>query len=260
MNCKRYRDWITDAAAGGLQEGRRRELENHTRECGACRQEFQRVRTLLKAIDLAVTAQATGEPSPRLMEQVRQRIREQASVAPSWSAWDARWVQAVACAAVLIVAASLWSLWPRTATPRESAANSATPPSAQADRPTAVSGAAPPAVAPQRNEPAAALAPHIHKLRGRGIERRAEVPEVIVQPGQMKAVMLFVRVMNSQQANAAKLLADLKAADRPIEIQPLEIKPLVIVPLETPKLADDKSSESTPDGGDKRFIASEKSR
>ncbi|MGH9865734.1 MAG: hypothetical protein ACRD4H_10005, partial [Candidatus Acidiferrales bacterium] len=73
--------------------------------------------------------------------------------------------------------------------------------------------------------------------------------------GQMEAVMLFAQVMNSRQVDGAKLLADLKAAD-----QPLEIKPLVIAPLETPKLADDKSSESTPDGEDKRFIASGKSR
>jgi anti-sigma factor RsiW len=52
MSCERYQSWMTDAAADELQENRRTELENHVRECSACRQELQRVRTLMDAIDL----------------------------------------------------------------------------------------------------------------------------------------------------------------------------------------------------------------
>jgi hypothetical protein len=252
---------MTDAAADELPEKRRAELETHARECGACRQEFQRVRTLLKAIDLAVTAQATGELSPRLIEHVRQRIREEASVAP-W--WNARWIPAVACAAVLIVAASVWTLWPRNATPRDLTASSAPPSPLQAVRPAAVAASAQPKVTPEPRGSMVALARPVRKLNARRIERQSavhevpeapEVPEVIVQPGQMEAVMQFAQALNSHQIDGAKLLADLKAAD-----QPLEIKPLVIAPLETPKLANDKSTEGPADSGERQFVNSEQSR
>lgn len=252
MSCERYRDWMTDAA--GLQEGRRGELENHTRECAACRQEIQRVRTLMEAIDLGITAQAAGEPSARLMEQVRQRIRDEAPIA-SW--WNARWVLAVACAAVLIVAASVWTLWPRNATPRDLTASSAPPSPLQAVRPAAVAASAQPKVTPEPRGSMVALARPVRKTNARRIERQSavhevpevpEVPEVIVEPGQMEAVMRFAQELNSGQIDSAKLLADLKAADQPLKIKPLE----------TPELAGDKSKGSSE--GSKNFVGSGESR
>lgn len=248
MSCERYRDWTTDAAADELQESRRSELENHARECAACRQEFQRVRKLLAAIDLGVTAQMAVEPSPRLMEQVRQRIRDEASVTP-W--WNARWVPAVACAAVLIVAASLWTLWPRTATRHDLTASSASHSPAQAVRPAAVLTGTPKITA-ERHEPMVALAHPARKLNARRIERQPrapEMPEVIVQPGQMEAVVQFAQELNSGQIDGAKLLADLKAADQPLKIKPLE----------TPELAGDKSNGAS-EGGSKNFVDSKDSR
>jgi len=250
MNCERYRDWMTSAAADELPENRRIELEDHVRECAACRQEFQRVRTLLEAIDLAVTAQAAAEPAPRFMEQVRQRIREEASVAP-W--WNARWVPAVACAAVLIVAASIWTLWPRTGARHDVTASSAPPSPVQAVRPAAVATAADPKITPERRGPMVALARPARKLNARRIERQRaapEVPEVIVQPGQMEAVMRFAQELNSGQIDGAKLLADLKAADQPLKIKPLK----------TPELADDKASGTSEVGTERNFVRSKDSR
>lgn len=249
MSCERYRSWMTDAAADELPENRRTELENHARECAACRQEFQRVRTLLAAIDLGVTAQAAAAPSPRLMERVRQRIHDEASVAP-W--WNARWVPAVACAAVLIVAASVWTLWPRTDARHELTASSAPPSQAQAVRPATVLTAKP-KITPQRRGPMVALARSAHKLSARRIERHPsapEIPEVIVQPGQMEAVMRFAQMLNSGQIDGAKLLADLKAADQPLKIKPLE----------TPELADGKASGTSAGRSEKNFVRSKDSR
>ena len=254
MNCERYRGWMTDAAADELAENRRTELENHARECAACRQEFQRVRTLLAAINLAVTAQSAVEPSPRLMEQVRQRVRDEAAVAP-W--WNARWVPALACAAVLIVAASLWALWPRTDARHELTASSAAPSPVQAVRPTAAATTAKPKITPERRgsmvSSMVALARPTRKLNARRIDRQLrvpEVPEVIVQPGQMEAVMQFAQMLNSGQIDGAKLLADLKAADQPLEIKPLK----------TPELAGDKSSGASEGGSEKNFVGSKDSR
>lgn len=249
MNCERYRSWMTDAAADELPENRRTELENHARECAACRQELQRVRALLAAINLGVTAQAAAEPSPRLMEQLRQRIRDEASVV-SW--WNARWVPALACAAVLIVAASVWTLWPRTGARHEMTASSVAPSPVQAVRPTAVKTTAKPKITPERRGSMVALARPAPRLNARRIKRHPsapEIPEVIVQPGQMEAVMRFAQALNSGQIDGAKLLADLKAADQPLEIKPLE----------TPELAGDKSSGAS-EGGSKNFVRSADSR
>lgn len=254
MNCKRYQDWMTEAAADELPENRRMELESHARECAACCQELQRVRTLLAAIDLGVAAQAAAEPSPRFMEEVRRRIRDEAPVAP-W--WNARWVPAVACAAVLIVAASVWTLWQRTGARHELTASSAPPSAVQAVRPTAAVATAKPRITPERHGSMVALSRPARKLSARRIERRSrvrEVPEVIVQPGQMEAVMQFARMLNSGQIDGAKLLADLKAPDKPLEVQPLEIKP-----LEMPELAGDRSN-GTSESGSKNFVRSEDSR
>ncbi|MHB8486216.1 MAG: zf-HC2 domain-containing protein [Candidatus Acidiferrales bacterium] len=250
MNCERYRGWMTDAAADELPGNRRAELENHARECAVCRQELQRVRTLMEAINLGVTAQTAAEPSPRLMEQARQRIRDEAPVAP-W--WNARWVPAVACAAVLIVAASVWTLWPRTAIRHELTASSALPSPVQAVRPAAAAAAAKPKITPERRGSMVALARPARKLNARRVERQSrapEVPEVIVEPGQMKAVMQFAQMLNSGQIDGAKLLADLKAADQPLKIKPLEM----------PELAGDKSSGTSEGGSEKNFVDSRESR
>jgi len=247
MSCERYRDWMASAAADELPENRRRELEEHTRECAACRQEFQRVRTLLAAVDLGVTAQAAAEPSPRFIEHVRQRIRDEAPVAP-W--WNARWVPAVACAAVLIVAASLWTFWPRAGARNELTASSVSPSPAQAVRPAVLT--AKPKISPERHGSVGALARRARKLNARRIERQSrvpDVPEVIVQPGQMEAVMRFAQALNNGQIDGAKLLADLKAADQPLKIKPLE----------TPELAGDKSNGAS-EGGSKNFVRSADSR
>lgn len=251
MNCERYRSWMTDAAADELPENCRRELENHARECAACRQEFQRVRTLFAAIDLGVTAQSAAEPSPRFMEQVRQRVRDEAPVA-SW--WKARWVPALACASALIVAASVWTLWPRTGAQHELTASSAPPSPVQAVRPAAVVTPKP-KITPERHGSVVALARPARRLNARRIARRPaapeipEVPEVIVEPGQMEAVMRFAQALNSGQIDGAKLLADLKAADQPLKIKPLE----------TPELSGDKPNGAS-EGGSKNFVRSEDSR
>lgn len=250
MSCERYRAWMIDAAADELPENRRTELENHARECAACRQELQRVRTLLAAIDLGVTAQSAAEPSPRLMEQLRQRIRDEALVAP-W--WNTRWVPALACAAVLIVTASVWTLWPRTGARHEMTAISVAPSPVQAGRPATVVTAKP-KITPGRRGSMVALTRPARKPNARRIDRQRaapEIPEVIVEPGQMEAILRFEEALNAHQKDGAKLLADLKGAD-----QPLEIKPLVIDPLETPKLADGKSTEGPADSGEKQFVNS----
>jgi anti-sigma factor RsiW len=250
MNCERYRDWMTSAAADELQENRRGELENHARECAACRQEFQRVRTLMEAIDLEIAAHSAAEPSPKLMEQVRQCIREEVSVAPRR---NARWVPAVACAAVLIVAASVWTLWPRTGARHGLTASSAPSSPVQAVRPAGVVTAKP-KITPQRRGSMVALARPARKPNARRIDLQPaapEVPEVIVQPGQMEAIIRFEQALNAHQIDGAKLLADQKKIAEPLEINPLTIAPLKIAALNADSAQDSGAGGTGGEGSGK---------
>lgn len=250
MSCERYRGWIMDAAAGELPEGRGAKFEEHVRECSPCRQEFQRVRMVLTAIDLGVAAQVAEEPSPMLVEGVRQKIRERRDIAPSWSA---RWVPMAACATVLILAASVWTLWPGSEARRGVATLSTTLSANRPARPQKIAQGATLVSAPEKRKPmiasVSASVSRSGERRPRRIERQPaapEVPEVIVPPGQMEAVMQFAEALNSRQIDGAKLLADLKAAD-----QPLEIKPLVIAPLNAPKPSNGEPGDGTPDAARK---------
>ncbi|HLJ40659.1 MAG TPA: hypothetical protein VKT50_04150, partial [Candidatus Acidoferrales bacterium] len=139
-------------------------------------------------------------------------------------------------------------LWPRTGTRHELTASSALPSPVQPVRPVAVVSAKP-KIAPERRGSMFALARPVRKPNARRIERQPSATEVIVEPGQMAAVMQFAQELNSGQIDGAKLLADLKAADQPLKIEPLE----------TPELAGDKSSGAS-EGGSKNFVRSADSR
>ena len=249
MSCERYRGWMRDATTDELRGSHGAEFEEHVRGCATCSGEFQRARMLLTAINLGVAAQVAEEPSPKLVEQVRRKIREKAAVAPSWSA---RWLPVAVCATVLILAATVWTLWPRNDAQHELTASSVPPSPPRAVRPAAVESTANPKTKLRQHESMVALARPARKLSARRIERQpavpeiTEVPEVIVQPEQMKAVMLFAQALNSRQIDSAKLLADLKTAD-----QPLEIKPLVIAPLDAPKPSNGEPGDGTPDAARK---------
>jgi negative regulator of sigma E activity len=228
-NCARVRDWIVDAAAGSLAERRRSEFDAHVSECAACREEFQRAQMLLHAIDDGVRENVAAEPLPQLFANVRQLLATQEQRVPHWWQRNAWLTAAGACAALAVFLFAVVTLHrfnrPFAGPQRNPVVTSSTPNSAATapkrnaavESPTRAQSRKPELIAAQRTSP--------RRMR----RRRAAEPEVIVQPGQMQAVLQFVAEVQKGKINGAAIVAGIKSSEKP-----LEIKPLVIPPLATP--------------------------
>ncbi len=247
-NCAQFRECMADAALSGSLQA---DFDAHLCECAACREDFHRLQTLLQAINDGLSASVAAEPSPQLIADVRQRIAEYQYHAPAWRRQRA-WLTAVsACAALAILLFAARTLHKFN----QSLPNDAPSPIAASSTPSRAT--APlnhgPAVesatsAPPR-KPAPLFARHTSP---RALHRAAPEPEIIVEPGQMQAVLEFAAALQSGQIDGVKLLADQKQA-----AEPLEIKPLVIAPLKIAALADDAAPPASGGGesGDKNFVA-----
>ncbi len=78
MSCERYRDALTDAAAGGPVAPA---LEAHLAGCAGCRSELAELRQLMAAADDQLSPLAVAEPSPALRVRIREAVADQ-GVAP----------------------------------------------------------------------------------------------------------------------------------------------------------------------------------
>lgn len=97
-------------------------------------------------------------------------------------------------------------------------------------------------VAPLR-KPALVVA---RRKASRRMRRQAKEPEIIVEPGQMQALMQFVADVQKGKIDGAKIMDEIKASQKPIEI-----KPLTITPLDTS--AGDKTEEPAASVKDQNF-------
>ena len=96
MACERYRDALTDVAAG---EPATAAVEAHLASCEACRAELLALRRALAVADAEMAGLASAEPSPGLAARIRQ------AAAPPSPEWRFGWLwPAVAAAATLLVA------------------------------------------------------------------------------------------------------------------------------------------------------------
>ena len=247
-NCARFRESMVEAASGALPGSLHPDFDAHIRQCVSCQQELRRVQTLLQAIDETVSASIAAEPSPQLIANVRQRIAAQPTPAPAWRSGNAWLAAAGACAALailLFVAGTLHRVIP-----------------SRADRPASPLVSLPPnhsltPPAPGRHvESARTILPRKPVLMVRASvgasHNPARKPEIIVEPGQMQAILQLVAATQRGQIDGAKLLADEKKTTEPLEIEPLTIAPLQIAALK------DESGSSAPDSsGDdgKNFVA-----
>ncbi|MGC1106123.1 MAG: hypothetical protein WA876_06260 [Candidatus Acidiferrales bacterium] len=246
--CAQFRECMADAALSGSFHT---DLEAHVRDCAACREEFRRVQTLLQAINDGVSASVAAEPSSQLLANVRQRIASQQHRAPAWWSRSAWLTAAGACVALAIFLFAARTLHKfnrplRDYAPSPIAASSTPGHSAASPNrgPTVESATS----APPRKS---ALVVVRHSSL-RTLHCPASEPEIIVDPGQMQAILRFAAALQSGKIDGAKLLADQKQA-----AEPLEIKPLTIAPLKIAALTDDVAPPASGSGesGDKNFVA-----
>jgi hypothetical protein len=85
----------------------------------------------------------------------------------------------------------------------------------------------------------------------RTLRPSAPEPRVIVEPGQMQAILQLVAAMQRGQIEGAKLLAGEKK-----DVAPLEIQPLTIAPLQIAMLKDESEPSASSGSGDdsKNFV------
>ena len=224
MACERYREALTDLAAGGLAVP---ELEAHLETCVGCREELDGLRRALDAVDAELGVLASVEPSPALAARIRQASTE----LDAGVAWRPSFVFG-ALAALLIGAVTLVLLRGREPAPASVASASPRPPQREAT-PTPARPAPEMAAGPQ----AALSARPIEVLPRNAAARSAPEPEVLVPPGGAEAlVRLVARLQRENLAPPVMGVAgepspDLSVPDS-IEVASVDIQPLEIVPLD----------------------------
>ena len=135
MACERYLNAIHELIDGTLGPIRRSELELHLESCDDCRALAGDLRELARASreleDMPVPPRAWQQIAGRLQQEGRARIE---SAAPAW--YSNRAVLALAATLLLVVAASLFAIWPSRGT------GPVAPPAATAAAPVAPAPAA----------------------------------------------------------------------------------------------------------------------
>lgn len=245
-NCAQIRERMFDAASNSLSASVRVAFDTHLGDCAACAEEFRKVQTLAQAIDQGLSASLSVEPSPRLIGNVRRQIIAQPYRA-TWSRQWSTWLTAAgACAALAILILTVRSAreFSRPTADDHGAASINAPLTSKPTVHRRVNAAmqAPAAVQPRR--PARAVVTHVAR---RAPHQNAAEPEIIVEPGQMQAILRFVAATQSGQIDGARLLIDQKNTAEPLEIKPLMIAPLKIEPLNAdsapPSLGSGENSE-----------------
>jgi hypothetical protein len=245
MACERYRDALTDVAAG---EPATAAVEAHLASCEACRAELQVLRRALAVADTEMAGLLAAEPSPELAARIRQAVAEED---PSQQ-WRFGWLwPAVAAAVTLLVAlAAVMGRGTPSAPESSMAVDAHGPQSAGGTR--AMEPVGEPLAHVDRPVPAAdgndlvtPRRPGQAERRGAGRpdgspgtrqagvprDDRAPEPEVLVPAGETEALLRFTAHLRTRVVSPdSLLLADLSA---PLpEPKGVEIQPLAIVPLD----------------------------
>lgn len=220
-SCEKYGDWMRDAALGALAPRRERRLLEHVRECDACRKAYQHTRELAGMVDRGVESLVAGEPSPHFAARLRARIAEEPSPARlAWLTWKP--LAASLAVAALIAAVVLFRGLQR-ANPRPTAGLVRPEANSNASRPA--SDLRPRSQGSNEHPRLAVRGPSHRQLVARHTPSRRE-PEVIVQPGQLEAVMQFAAEIRSGHIDGKQVIAANLELDKPLEIKSIEIAPL----------------------------------
>lgn len=241
-SCIPFRQQMPDAASASLSDSIFAAFNAHLRDCAGCRDEFRRVQTLLQAIDRTLSASLAAEPSPKLAASVRQSIAVQPHGAAAWRRWSA-WATAAGACAVLAILLFV-ARTPRKPKPplHDSATGqpSASSTSKLTTHPILHESIHAATLSPRPRKPAFRLARHTSPRPSNEITGEAEI---IVEPGQMQAILQLVAATQTGKVNGADLFASQKNA-----AELFEIKPLVIDPLKISVLKDEREP-STSNGG-----------
>jgi hypothetical protein len=228
MDCGRYKNWLGDAALGGLDALRQAELRAHLATCSECGADFERERLLLQAIDRGIEADLKTELSPEFWARLRMRLAGETARSQPGFGW---WIPATAGALAVLVLGVIWLLRgpaPRRERPALSQAARVAPPS------TGRTQTWPSELPRQKraSKPSASQRPASRNQKGRAASAE---PQVLVEEGQWTAVMELYNAVWSGRVNGFSLPA--KSAPTELEARKvLEPAPLKITLLEVASL------------------------
>lgn len=217
MACERYRDALSDLAAGAAAPAG---VEAHLASCAACRAELAALRQALAVADAELGRLSLAEPSPELGARIRAMLAESAETEPGWRlGWG---VPLTAAAAVLMAGVFVTQRGPR---PEPAQAVTDRQPAREMPRATPVPESVIPTIA-HRSQPVASE----RRASSPPRRERAREPEVLVPSGEAEALVRLAASLRRRSVTPDSLLvADLSAplAEPKLgEIHPLEIVPL----------------------------------
>jgi hypothetical protein len=230
MGCRRYRNALSEAAAGTLPPEPRRKLDEHLQRCAACARRLDRLQRARAKIHSALSDSAAAEPSQEWLRRIELQLQTEAA-SPRF-----RISYGIPAAAVtaLVLAVVAWALLGRRAVPPPRA------PVTAAVQPAAQPAPARPEIAARTGKPAAssparpAATSHAREKMAR---RRTPRPNrrifqlVKVQP-EREAVIRLYDLLQSGKIDPQSLVEPAQSLDKPIVIAPLSIKPLKVPPID----------------------------
>jgi hypothetical protein len=219
MACERYRDALSDVAAGAaVPTG----VEAHLAACTACRAELAALRQALAVADDEMGRLRAVEPSPDLVARIRTAVAQTALAEPAgrpgWRIMLAAAAAAALLVALMVVAGRAPSREPALALDAHPPEHGSAATATEAARQSAV-------VAVARPDGGSTERPRVRPLRAVPTE-----PEVLVPPGELLALHRLAADLRRRTVTPdSLLLADLSAPlpeARDVLIRPLEIVPL----------------------------------
>jgi len=236
MACERFRDALTDVAAGAPAPAL---VQDHLAACAACRAELDARRRALAVADAEMAGLLATEPSTGLAARIRTAVAE-AEPSPS-PAGRFGWLwPATAAAATLLVALAVWvgrgpSPLPETRVAVEAPRPSPVIPS-QDLRPPCPEGSAIPANSSSPGSSGSPLSARMAAARQgrRPVPAQAvpREPEVLVPPGEAEALLRFATIVHRDRHTPGAFLAAGRPSPDLAEPAALDVTPLEIVPLD----------------------------
>ena len=219
MSCERYRDVLSDVAAGAAALAG---VEAHLASCAGCRAELAALRQALAVADDELSRLLLAEPSPDLAARIRSAVAEPAEAEPGWHlGWG--FMVTAAVAAVVVATVFVAQRGPRPG-----------PLATVADRArvheTPRATPAPETVAPEtaRSSQPVESQP---RVSSRARAQRPREPEILVPAGEAEDLLRFAASLRRRSVTPDSLLvADLSAPLTEPTVG--EIPPLAIVPLD----------------------------
>ena len=247
MDCRRYRNALSDAAAGPIEAEQQCALDEHLTNCPACAARLERLKRAIAEIDRAVAESAEMEPSPELLREFERRLAAE----PRRASLHLSVRTMAAAAAVLVLVAGAWLLRGQFFSPVPVPRRVAPPFRAAAVEPGAqrMAGKLVTRVPTVHVQPllSATARPRPRLVHGEThATNRAFFERVKVVPGEQAAIIQLYALLRSGKVKPQVLFPPGRDLDKPLKIAPLRIKPISIVPIEISRISD-ASHDPTPD-------------